>query len=87
MLINLNETYVLSDKNKAIIAENGLYIHVFLKGLKIYHNFCVMLRLCALSLDKSFRPPEKKEGSDVKKLRYDVYRLQLERESPDLREI
>ena len=87
MLINLNETYVLSDKNKAIIAENGLYIHVFLKGLKIYHNFCVLLRLCALSLDKSFRPPEKKEGSDVKKLRYDVYRLQLERESPDLREI
>ena len=87
MLINLNETYVLSDKNKAIIAENGLYIHVFLKGLKIYHNFCVLLRLCALSLDKSFRPPEKKEGSDVKKLRYDVYRLQLERESPDVREI
>ena len=87
MLINLNETYVLSDKNKAIIAENGLYIHVFLKGLKIYHNFCVLLRLCALSLDKSSRPPEKKEGSDVKKLRYDVYRLQLERESPDVREI
>ena len=87
MLINLNETYVLSDKNKAIIAENGLYIHVFLKGLKIYHNFCVLLRLCALSLDNSFRPPEKKEGSDVKKLRYDVYRLQLERESPDVREI
>lgn len=86
MLINLNETYVLSDKNKAIIAKNGLYIHVFLKGLKIYHNFCVMLRLCALSLDKSFRPPEKK-GTDVKKLRNDVYRLQLERESPDVREI
>ena len=86
MLINLNETYVLSVKNKAIIAQNGLYIHVFLKGLKIYHNFCVMLRLCALSLDKSFRPPEKK-GTDVKKLRNDVYRLQLERESPDVREI
>lgn len=86
MLINLNETYVLSEKNKAIIAQNGLYIHVFLKGLKIYHNFCVMLRLCALSLDKSFRPPEKK-GTDVKKLRNDVYRLQLERESPDVREI
>lgn len=46
-----------------------------------------MLRLCALSLDKSFRPPEKKEGTDVKKLRNDVYRLQLERESPDVREI
>ena len=45
-----------------------------------------MLRLCALSLDKSFRPPEKK-GTDVKKLRNDVYRLQLERESPDVREI
>lgn len=86
MLINLNETYVLSEKNKAIITQNGLYIHVFLKGLKIYHNFCVMLRLCALSLDKSFRPPEKK-GTDVKKLRNDVYRLQLERESPDVREI
>ena len=86
VLINLNETYVLSEKNKAIIAQNGLYIHVFLKGLKIYHNFCVMLRLCALSLDKSFRPPEKK-GTDVKKLRNDVYRLQLERESPDVREI
>ena len=86
MLINLNETYVLSEKNRAIIAQNGLYIHVFLKGLKIYHNFCVMLRLCALSLDKSFRPPEKK-GTDVKKLRNDVYRLQLERESPDVREI
>lgn len=86
MLINLNETYVLSEKNKAIIAQNGLYIHVFLKGLKIYHNFCVMLRLCALSLDKSFRTPEKK-GTDVKKLRNDVYRLQLERESPDVREI
>ena len=56
-------------------------------GLKIYHNFCVMLRLCAKSLDKSFRPPEKKEGTDVKKLRNDVYRLQLERESPDVREI
>ena len=82
----MNETYVLSEKNKAIIAQNGLYIHVFLKGLKIYHNFCVMLRLCALSLDKSFRPPEKK-GTDVKKLRNDVYRLQLERESPDVREI
>ena len=87
MLINLNETYVLSDKNKAIIAKNGLYIHVFLKGLKICHNFCVMLRLCALSLDKSFRPPEKKEGTDVKKLRNDVYRLLLKRESPDVREI
>ena len=87
MLINLNETYVLSDKNKAIIAKNGLYIHVFLKGLKICHNFCVMLRLCALSLDKSFRPPEKKEGTDVKKLRNDVYRLQLKREFPDVREI
>ena len=47
MLINLNETYVLPAKNKAIIAQNGLCIHVFLKGLKIYHNFCVMLRLCA----------------------------------------
>ena len=69
VLINLNETYVLSEKNKAIIAQNGLYVHVFLKGLKIYHNFCVMLRLCALSLDKSFRPPDKKEGTDVKKLR------------------
>ena len=67
--------------------KQGYYIHVFLKGLKIYHNFCVMLRLCALSLDKSFRPPEKKEGTDVKKLRNDVYRLQLERESPDVREI
>ena len=87
VLINLNETYVLSEKNKAIIAQNGLYIHVFLKGLKIYHNFCVMLRLCTLSLDKSFRPPEKKEGTDVKKLRNDVYRLQLEQESPDVREI
>ena len=75
----------LPEKNKAIIAQNGLYIHVFLKGLKIYHNFCVMLRLCALSLDKSFRPPEKKEGTDVKKLRNDVYRLQLEQESPDVR--
>ena len=48
-------------KNKDIIARNGLYTHVFLKGLKIYHNFCVMLRLCAKSLDKSFRPPEKKK--------------------------
>ena len=46
-----------------------------------------MLRLCAKSLDKSFRPPEKKEGTDVKKLRNDVYRLQLKRESPDVREI
>ena len=36
-------------------------------------------------LDKSFRPPEKKEGTDVKKLCNDVYRLQLERESPDVR--
>lgn len=63
------------------------YIHVFLKGLKIHHNVCVMLRLCAKSLDKSFRPPEKKEGTDVKKLRNDVYRLQLEQESPDVREI
>ena len=42
MLINLYETYVLSDKNKAIIAQNGLYIHVFLKGLKICYNFCVI---------------------------------------------
>ena len=46
-----------------------------------------MLRLCAKSLDKSFRPPETKEGTDVKKLRNDVYRLQLKRESPDVREI
>ena len=87
MLINLNDTYVLPEKNQAIIAQNGLYIHVFLTGLKIYHNFCVMSRLCAKSLDKSFRPPEKKEGTDVKKLRNDVYRLQLEQESPDVREI
>ena len=77
MLINLNETYVLPEKNKDIIARNGLYTHVFLKGLKIYHNFCVMLRLCAKSLDKSFRPPEKKEGIDVKKLRNDVYRIKV----------
>ena len=77
MLINLNETYVLPEKNKDIIARNGLYTHVFLKGLKIYHNFCVMLRLCAKSLDKSFRPPEKKEGTDVKKLRNDVYRIKV----------
>lgn len=35
MLINSNETYVLPEKNKAIIAQNGLYTHVFLKGLKI----------------------------------------------------
>jgi len=61
MLINLNETYVLPEKNKAIIAQNGLYTHVFLKGPTIYHNFCVMLRLCAKSLDKSFRSPEKKK--------------------------
>ena len=78
MLINLNDTYVLPEKNKDIIARNGLYTHVFLKGLKIYHNFCVMLRLCAKSLDKSFRPPEKKkEGTDVKKLRNDVYRIKV----------
>ena len=60
-LINLNETYVLPEKHKAVIAQNGLQTHVFLKSLKIYHNFYVMLRLCAKSLDKSFRPPEKKK--------------------------
>ena len=46
-----------------------------------------MLRLCAKSLDKSFQPQEKLEATDVKKLRNDVYCLQLERESPDVREI
>ena len=46
-----------------------------------------MLRLCAKSLDKSFRPPEEQEGTYVKKLRNDVCRLKLERESPDVREI
>ena len=68
---------ITREKPGYIIAQNGLYIHVFLKGLKIYHNFCVMLRLCAKSLDKSFRPPEKKEGTDVKKLRNDVYRIKV----------
>ena len=78
---------IIRQKQGYYCTEWFIYIHVFLKGLKIYHNFCVMLRLCALSLDKSFRPPEKKEGTDVKKLRNDVYRLQLKRESPDVREI
>ena len=82
------DLYVLPEKNKAIIAQNGLHTHVFLKGLtQICHNFYVMLRLCAKSLDKWFRPPEKKKGTGVKKLRNDVYRLHLEWESPDVREI
>lgn len=45
---------ITREKPGYIIAQNGLYIHVFLKGLKIYHKFCVMSRLCAKSLDNHF---------------------------------